>query len=100
MSAEPTDRQRDLSVLRNVIDEAHDLLDIDLPQGRAKRARELLASALALAEDLIATSPAVALGQKGGLKTAARGPEYFSKIAAMRKTKSGGRPRNNPLPGA
>jgi hypothetical protein len=33
------------------------------------------------------------LGKKGGLKTAQRGPEYFAKIAAMRKTRAGGRPR-------
>lgn len=32
-------------------------------------------------------------GRKGGSKTAERGPEYFKKIAAMRKTKSGGRPK-------
>jgi len=33
------------------------------------------------------------LGQMGGKKTAERGPEYFRKIAAMRKTNAGGRPR-------
>lgn len=33
------------------------------------------------------------LGTIGGAKTAARGPDYFRKIAAMRKTRSGGRPR-------
>lgn len=32
-------------------------------------------------------------GQKGGTKTAERGPEYFRQIAAMRKVKGGGRPR-------
>jgi hypothetical protein len=32
-------------------------------------------------------------GRKGGLATAERGPEYFKRIAAMRKTKGGGRPR-------
>jgi hypothetical protein len=32
-------------------------------------------------------------GRKGGTKTAERGPEYFRKIAAMRKTKGGGRPK-------
>jgi hypothetical protein len=36
---------------------------------------------------------AVKLGRKGGNKTAERGPEYFKQIAAMRKTKGGGRPR-------
>jgi hypothetical protein len=33
------------------------------------------------------------LGQMGGKKTAERGPDYFRKIAAMRKTHAGGRPR-------
>jgi hypothetical protein len=31
-------------------------------------------------------------GQIGGKKTAKRGPEYYAKIQAMRKTKAGGRP--------
>ena len=32
-------------------------------------------------------------GRKGGTKTAERGPEYFRQIAAMRKTRAGGRPK-------
>jgi hypothetical protein len=35
---------------------------------------------------------AVALGRRGGKSTAKRGPDYFRKIAAMRKTHAGGRP--------
>ena len=35
-------------------------------------------------------------GKKGGKKTAERGPEYFAKIAAMRKTRGGGRPKKQP----
>ncbi len=35
---------------------------------------------------------AVSLGRKGGQATAKRGPDYFRKIAAMRKTFAGGRP--------
>jgi hypothetical protein len=31
-------------------------------------------------------------GQIGGKQTAKRGPEYYAKIQAMRKTKAGGRP--------
>ena len=89
-----TDRERDLHALRNLIDEAHVLLDtIELPQGRAKKAAKLLTSALALTDDLIANPPAMSLGKLGGMKTAQRGPEYFKRIAAMRKTKAGGRPR-------
>ena len=89
------DRERDLHALRNIIDEAHTVLTtIDLPQGRAKRAAQLLTSALALTDDLISQpAPAVTLGKLGGMKTAERGPAYFKKISEMRKTKAGGRPR-------
>jgi hypothetical protein len=85
----------DMQALRNLIDEAHTVIStLDLPQGRAKRAAKLLESALALTDDLIAAPPAaVTLGQRGGLKTAQRGSDYFRKIAAKRKTKAGGRPR-------
>jgi len=38
---------------------------------------------------------AVALGRKGGEATAIRGPDYYRKIAAKRKTFSGGRPRKD-----
>jgi len=92
-----TDREHDLHALRNLIDEAHVILTtIELPQGRAKRAAQLLTSALALTDDLIAMPPtAVTLGQRGGLKTAERGSDYFRKIAAKRKTHGGGRPRKS-----
>jgi hypothetical protein len=70
----------------------HILTTTKLPEGRAERANELLASAVFLADHLLETSPAAALGAKGGKATAKRGPDYFRKIAAMRKTKSGGRP--------
>jgi hypothetical protein len=47
------DRERDLHALRNIIDEAHEVLTtIDLPQGRAKRAAKPLAAALMLIDDL------------------------------------------------
>lgn len=36
---------------------------------------------------------AAELGKLGGEKTAKRGPEYYAKIQAMRKVRSGGRPR-------
>jgi hypothetical protein len=42
---------------------------------------------------LIEESPAAQLGQRGGMKTAERGPDYFKQIAAMRKTRAGGRRR-------
>ncbi len=90
-------REVDMQALRNLIDEAHAVIStIDLPQGRAKRAAKLLESALSLTDDLIAIPPAaVTLGQRGGLKTAERGSEYFRQIASKRKTKSGGRPKRS-----
>ena len=93
------DRERDLQALRNLIDQAHAVITMaDIPQDRTKRAVKLLDSAIALADDLIsAPSSAVSLGQRGGLKTAERGSEYFSAIAKKRKTKAGGRPRNTGL---
>jgi hypothetical protein len=58
---------------------------------RAQRAASLLHSAASG----IALTPASLLGSIGGKKTAERGPEYFRKIAAMRKTRAGGRPRKS-----
>lgn len=86
-------RKNDLKALRNVIAEAQDIVNTtELPEGRAARLRELLASAVFLADDLLETSPAAALGKKGGKTTAKRGSDYFREIAAMRKEKKGGRP--------
>ncbi len=83
----------DLRALRNMILEADTILSTtDLPEGRAERARELLTASVALADELLKESPAARLGAKGGKKTAERGPEYFRKIAGMRKTRAGGRP--------
>jgi len=68
-----------------------------LPQNRTARSRELLSVALALAGDLIkqAKMPAAtAIGRKGGAETAPKyGSEHFRELAALRKTRSGGRPR-------
>jgi len=69
-----------------------------LPESRSERAYELLTAALSLADDLLTQSPAVALGKKGGKVTAKRGPEYFRKIAAMRKEHKGGRPPRQSKP--
>lgn len=57
--------------------------------------RQIVAQALRRAERLaqnIASAPAK-LGSKGGRKTAERGSEYFRQLAAMRKTRAGGRPK-------
>jgi hypothetical protein len=84
----------DLRALRNMIDEAHLLLETtELPENRSKRALELLSTALKLADHLLSESPAVMLGKLGGRKIAERGPEYFRELAARRKTHAGGRPR-------
>ncbi len=78
-----------------MISEAHQILQTspELPQGRTPRALELLGDSVALADYLLTIEPAAVLGKMGGKATAKRGPEYFRKIAGMRKTKAGGRPR-------
>jgi hypothetical protein len=86
-------KRNDLKALRNLISESYTILvTTELPEGRSQRARELLSSAIALADHLLTEKPAAILGAKGGKVTAKRGPEYFAKIAAMRKTRAGGRP--------
>ena|ERR1700680_187940 len=91
-------KRNDLRALRGLIFEADTLLSTtNLPDGRSQRAHELLTSAVALADELLAIKPtikpAAILGAKGGKKTARRGSEYFAQIASMRKTRAGGRPR-------
>jgi hypothetical protein len=83
-----------------MIDEAHTILETTtLPQGRAERARELLSTAVKLADALMEENPAAKMGAKGGKTTAKRmlerDPEYYKRIAAMRKTRAGGRPRKD-----
>lgn len=58
-------------------------------------ARTIGTDALERAERLKKTvlSAPVKSGRKGGSKTAERGPDYFRQIAAMRKTRGGGRPK-------
>ena len=89
-------RRTDLKALRNLISQAETILaTTKLPEGRAERALELLRAALALTDDLIAVNPAANLGRKGGMKTAERGPEFYARIASLRKTRAGGRPRKH-----
>ncbi|HYL74711.1 MAG TPA: hypothetical protein VEU96_10935 [Bryobacteraceae bacterium] len=60
-----------------------------------EESRALIAEAIQRTERLskaVLTAP-VKRGRKGGTKTAERGPDYFRQIAAMRKTRAGGRPR-------
>ena len=67
----------------------------DLPEGRGKRAHELLGTAIALTDHLISlkVSSAADLGAKGGKATAKRGAEYYAKIGSLRKNRKGGRRR-------
>jgi len=69
----------------------HILSTTSLPESRSERAYELLTAAVSLADDLLAQSPAAALGSKGGQATAKRGSDYFRKIASLRKERKGGR---------
>lgn len=100
MAASPS-TQRDLKALRNLINQADLVLaTIPIPHPSIASARESLNAAIAISKDLIKRSSsdplktgAAAMGSKGGAKTAERGPEYFARIAAMRKTRGGGRPR-------
>src|SRR5690348_7400869 len=90
-------KQKDFKALQRMISQAELVLEtIPNPHPSIKRSRELLKAASALSEDL-ATRPAeaVALGAIGGKITAKRGPEYFARIAGMRKQRKGGRPRRS-----
>lgn len=86
-----------LATLKKLIQETDLILaTTPLPQNRTARCRELLSTALAIADDLLAQAkmPAAAiLGKKGGSVTAKRGSDYFRQLAARRKTRGGGRPR-------
>ena len=63
-----------LKALRSMIAEAELILTTTtLPQGRAQRVCELLGTAVKLMKAI--------------------DPDYYRKIAAMRKTKAGGRPK-------
>jgi hypothetical protein len=91
-----TSKNDDLTALRDMIGEAHDIVrTVVLPEKRSRRVYELLSAALHLADHLVETSPAAALGAKGGKVTAKRGSEYFRKIASMRQEHKGGRPKKN-----
>lgn len=88
--------EAELSALRNLLLETREVLTMrQVPPDVSQRADELLSAAVALADDLLAkpAASAASLGKRGGLKTAERGPEYFRKIAAQRKTRAGGRPK-------
>jgi hypothetical protein len=89
----------ELNTLKKLIAEADLILSTtELPQNRTARCRELLSSALALTDDLLSQAKlpaAAALGRKGGSVTATKGSDHFRKLAAMRKSHGGGRPRKD-----
>ena len=63
----------ELEALRNLFLEAHAIVSMsDLPEGRSKRATEVLNGAIALVDDLLRTPAAAALGKRAGTKTAER----------------------------
>lgn len=90
--------RQELQALKNLLSEADLILSTTtpLPENRTPRCRELLSTALALADDLLKqerVKPAAILGHKGGSATSRRhGPEHYRQMAAMRKTRAGGRP--------
>jgi hypothetical protein len=95
---EAMSQRKELTALKNLISETDQILATtpELPENRTARCRELLRSALALADDLLSESKqsaATTLGRKGGSVIAKRGSDYFRKLAARRKTHGGGRPR-------
>lgn len=89
----------ELATLKRLISEADHTLATapELPENRTAVARESLAAAIALADDLlkqIKTPAAAQLGRRGGSTTSRRyGPEHYRQMAAKRKTHGGGRPR-------
>jgi hypothetical protein len=87
-------KRSDLKALKRMLKELGRVLKIGpLPPGVAARSNELLTASIALADDLIGQTPAAFLGSLGGQETAKRGPEYFARIASLRKTRAGGRPK-------
>ena len=92
-------KRSDARALKNLVDQAYLIVKSDpIPPGGVESLRENLDAARKLAKLLLAKpekTAAAQLGALGGKKTAERGPEYFRELAAMRKTKAGGRPRKS-----
>jgi hypothetical protein len=87
-----------IEALKNMLSEVDLILSTTdpLPENRTARCRELLASSLALADDLTnqgREKPSVILGHKGGSTTSQRhGTEHYRMMSASRKVHGGGRP--------
>lgn len=88
--------KQDMRALKRLVNQADLVLaTIPNPHPSIASARESLAAAIRLADDLANVNPAATLGAKGGSKTAQLGADHFRRLAAMRKTKAGGRPRKS-----
>ena len=86
------DHDQSLATVRQLILQAREMLtDVNLPEGRASRARELLDAAKALADDMVNQPAAAVLGSRGEKKTAARGAGVLE--ADCGDAKAGGRPK-------
>lgn len=86
-------KHSDLKTLRRMLKELERVLKVvPLSPVVSARVTELMEMIFLLTDDLIERTPASMLGALGGKKTAERGPDYYAKIAGMRKTKAGGRP--------
>lgn len=69
---------------------------LELGESQRRRCLKLIENALGNLESMTAAlsgGVGVLFGSRGGQKTAERGPDYYRQIAAMRKTRAGGRPR-------
>ncbi|HWB82500.1 MAG TPA: hypothetical protein VG675_00025 [Bryobacteraceae bacterium] len=87
----------DVKTAQNQLGRAVALMSSDGLEDRAKSVK-LVSQARAKLEDVtvgLSQGVGVLFGSRGGSKTAERGPEYYRKIAGMRKTRAGGRPRKD-----
>jgi hypothetical protein len=96
-------KQPTFTALRNVLEQADHILATApaLPENRTAACRELLQTALALANDLKeqAAAAAIVMGRKGDKTTARRhGPEHYRMMASRRKTHGGYKRRSNTRP--
>ena len=80
-----------------ILQAKHNLESLEMEEPRVIRSRELMDAAVALVEDVIATPAAAVIGARGGKATAKRmakkDPDYYKRIAGMRKKRAGGRPK-------
>jgi hypothetical protein len=90
----------ELSTLRSLILQAkHNLQRLELEYPLVVRPRELLGAAVALVDHLLTVKPAAVIGAKGGKATkksmAKKDPDYYKRIAGMRRKRAGGRPKKD-----